>query len=75
MAATGNRGGGRRSKGDRKLLGFRMGTDKADKVSLVAKAEGYRYVSDWLADLVEERLNSTDLCNTNELQTEAHAAE
>jgi hypothetical protein len=60
MMAPINRSG-RRSKGDRKFVGFRIATPKADAMDLVAKAEGYQYVSDWLSDLVDERLANTNL--------------
>lgn len=60
MMAPVNRSG-RRSKGDRKFVGFRIATPKADAMDLVAKAEGYQYVSDWLSDLVDERLANTNL--------------
>jgi hypothetical protein len=52
---------GRRSKGDRKFVGFRIATPKADAMDMIAKAEGYQYVSDWLSDLVDQRLASTNL--------------
>ena len=52
---------GRRSKGDRKFVGFRIATPKADAMYQIAKEEGYQYVSDWLSDLVEERLANTKL--------------
>jgi len=52
---------GRRSKGDRKFVGFRIATPKADAMEEIAKAEGYQYVSDWLSDVVEERLAKTRL--------------
>lgn len=52
---------GRRSKGDRKFVGFRIATPKADAIDVVAKAEGYQYVSDWLSDLVDARLANTNL--------------
>ena len=52
---------GRRSKGDRKFVGFRIATPKADAMEEIAKAEGYQYVSDWLSDVVEERLANTRL--------------
>ena len=52
---------GRRSKGDRKFVGFRIATPKADAMDQIAKAEGYQYVSDWLSDVVEERLANTRL--------------
>jgi hypothetical protein len=52
---------GRRSKGDRKFVGFRIATPKADAMDMIAKAEGYQYVSDWLSDLVDQRLANTNL--------------
>jgi hypothetical protein len=52
---------GRHSKGKRRLIGFRLLETKADRVSLVAKAEGYKYVSDWVAAVVDERLSRTDM--------------
>lgn len=61
---------GRRSKGDRKFVGFRIATPKADAMDMIAKAEGYQYVSDWLSDLVEERLSNTrvqPMCQQEEL--------
>lgn len=59
--ATTTRRAGRHSKGERRLIGFRLATRKADIVREVAEAEGYEYVSDWVAHVVEERLNNTDL--------------
>lgn len=52
---------GRRSKGDRKFVGFRIATPDANAIDMVAKAEGYQYVSDWLSDLVQERLATTNI--------------
>ena len=52
---------GRRSKGDRNFVGCRISTPKADAMDQFAKAEVYQYVSDWLSDLVEERLANTKL--------------
>ncbi|MCC3292608.1 hypothetical protein [Arthrobacter sp. zg-Y1110] len=52
---------GRKSKGDRKLIGFRLATEQADIVSEIAAAEGYRYVSDWVASVVSDRIEHTDL--------------
>jgi hypothetical protein len=51
---------GRRSKGDRKFVGFRIATPKADAMEMIAKAEGYQYVSDWLSDVVDARLANTN---------------
>ncbi|WP_461171218.1 hypothetical protein [Arthrobacter sp. Z1-15] len=52
---------GRRSKGDRKLIGFRLAKDRAGIVSELAKAEGFEHVSDWVASVVNERIDNTDL--------------
>lgn len=52
---------GRKSKGDRRLIGFRLATSQADKVIEIAHAEGYRYVSDWVADVVNDRIADTEL--------------
>lgn len=30
-------------------------------MDMIAKAEGYQYVSDWLSDLVDQRLATTNL--------------
>ncbi|MCU6480550.1 hypothetical protein [Arthrobacter sp. A2-55] len=61
MATTPNRRVGRRSKGERKVVAFRLPTDKADMVNELAAKEGYKYVSDWLAQVVEDRIDKTDL--------------
>lgn len=47
----GNNGGGRRSKGDRRLVGTRLATDVADRVADAAEERGIT-VSDYLAALV-----------------------
>ena len=59
--ATTNRRVGRHSKGERRLIGFRLATQKADLVREVADAAGYEHVSDWVADLVSEKLDQLDL--------------
>ncbi|KRF06332.1 hypothetical protein ASH00_08820 [Arthrobacter sp. Soil782] len=56
---------GRKSKGDRRLIGFRLATSQADKVIEIAHAEGYRYVSDWVAAVVEDRIANTELARTD----------
>ncbi len=66
MAGPGIRG--RRSKGDRKLIGFRLETPQADLVTELAAAEGYKYVSDWVADVVKHRIRTTDLRNVQHQQ-------
>lgn len=59
--ATTKRRAGRHSKGERRLIGFRLATHKADLVRELADAEGYEHVSDWVADVVSARLEQTDL--------------
>jgi hypothetical protein len=69
-AAKGNRGGGRPHKGDRKFVGFRLPCRTADEMEAVAEAEGFKYVSDWVAHVVQQRLANTDLteiCRQEEL--------
>lgn len=70
MTTEGPKRVGRRSKGDRKLIGFRLATDKAEVVSEIAAAEGYRYVSDWVASVVAERIENTDLGGIHQQQEE-----
>ncbi len=60
MASTGNRGGGRRSKGDRRLVGARMPVPDAEKLAAVAEASGTT-VSDYVAALVKAHLSTVDL--------------
>ncbi|UKA69187.1 hypothetical protein LFT44_21930 (plasmid) [Arthrobacter sp. FW306-05-C] len=60
MAGKGNNGGGRRSKGERRLVGTRMPIPDADKLAAVAEAEGMT-VSDYVANLVTRHLNQVQL--------------
>lgn len=60
MAGKGNNGGGRRSKGERRLVGTRMPIPDADKLAAVAEAEGMT-VSDYVANLVTQHLNQIQL--------------
>lgn len=60
MAAT-NRRAGRPGKGERRLLAFRLATPRADIARDLAQAEGFEYVSDWLAHIVNEHIDNTDL--------------
>ena len=57
---TGNRGGGRRSKGERRLVGTRMPVREADKLAAVAEAQGMT-VSDYVGGLVMEHLSRIEL--------------
>lgn len=52
---------GRKSKGERTFVGFRLNRKAAASVEIIREAEGYRYTSDWLADLVSERLSRPDV--------------
>lgn len=52
---------GRPSKGERRVVAFRLPTQKADLVRELADAEGFEHVSDWLAHVVSERIEHTDL--------------
>lgn len=60
MAISGNRRGGRRSKGERQLIGARMPVPDADKLRSVAEAEGST-VSDYVARVMHEHLMTIDL--------------
>lgn len=62
MAGKGNNGGGRRSKGERRLVGTRMPIPDADKLAAVAEAEGMT-VSDYVAELVTKHLSHIQLDN------------
>ena len=53
MAATGNRGGGQRSKGDRKFVGSRVSTDLHDRLSENARLAGFKNTSEYVAQLIE----------------------
>lgn len=59
MAATGNRGGGRRSKGDRKFIGFRLETGRAEQLSRIAAEDGMA-VSDVVAAIIERELENIE---------------
>lgn len=68
MAATGNHGGGRRSKGDRKFIGFRLETGRAEKLSRIAHEDGMP-VSDVVAAIIERELEIMEK-NREEMQEE-----
>lgn len=55
MAATGNRGGGRRSKGDRKLVGARVPVSTAEQLARLSDIKGCA-VSDILTDYINKGL-------------------
>jgi hypothetical protein len=60
MAISGNRRGGRRSKGERHLVGARMPVQDANKLRTVAEAEGST-VSDYVARIMHEHLMTIDV--------------
>lgn len=62
MTMTTNRRG-RPGKGERRVVAFRLPTQKADLVRELADAEGFEHVSDWLAQVVLDRIDHTDLSN------------
>lgn len=51
VAATGNRGGGRRSKGDRRLIGTRVAVDYRDRALEIAERRG-QTMSDFVESLI-----------------------
>jgi hypothetical protein len=61
MATTGNRGGGQRSKGNRKFVGTRIPASSADLLPAAAAKEGMPNVSEWVASVIDEKLKSMDL--------------
>ncbi|MGY2747394.1 hypothetical protein [Arthrobacter sp. UYCu723] len=60
MAVSGNRGGGQRSKGNRKFVGTRIPADNADLLPAAAKLEGLT-VSEFVASVIDDKLKSMDL--------------
>lgn len=60
MATSGNRGGGRRSKGERRFVGSRIPVKQAEQLDLVVKHEGLT-LSDLIAVAIEEKLGTYDL--------------
>ena len=60
MAITNARRGGRKSKGERKLVGSRMPVDTASQLEIVAEASG-QTVSDYVAKLVTAHLSTVDI--------------
>lgn len=64
MAVIGHSNGGRRSKGDRKFIGFRLSSAHAEKMASYVQAEGMT-ISDLLNGLVEDFLNTVDVEGSN----------
>lgn len=59
MVSTGNRGGGRRSKGDRQVVSSRLPRRLAERLAERAKDEGMT-VSDLIARFIDEGLDAMD---------------
>ena len=70
MATSGNRGGGRRSKGERRLVGSRVPVNQADKLARVARHEGLS-VSDMIAQAIDEKLDHYDMDRITEEEQES----
>lgn len=70
MATSGNRGGGRRSKGERRFVGSRVPVNQADNLAIVAKHEGLT-VSDMIAVAIDEKLGTYDLKTLAEEEQES----
>ena len=68
MATSGNRGGGQRSKGDRRFVGSRVPVDVYDRLAQTAKAENLT-VSEFVAALIGEKLGP-EASNSLRLQGE-----
>jgi hypothetical protein len=51
LAASGNNGGGRRSKGDRRLIGTRVSVEYRDRAAVLAELRGLT-MNDFLEDLI-----------------------
>lgn len=51
MATSGNNGGGRRSKGDRRLIGTRVPVEYRDRAAVLAELRG-QTMSDFLESLI-----------------------
>ena|GEM_PF-6448974 len=65
MAATGNRGGGQRSKGERRFVGTRVPVADHDLLVAAAAAHGLT-VSEYVAAVLTEKLRSENLDQTQE---------
>lgn len=66
MAATGNRGGGQRSKGARRFVGTRVPVKNHDLLPQAAAMEGYSNVSEWVAAMIDDKLKSLDFDKDNQ---------
>lgn len=60
MGTSGNCGGGRRSKGERRFIGSRLPVNLAERLDVVARHEGLT-LSDMIAVAIEEKLAAYDV--------------
>ena len=65
MAVIGHSNGGRRSKGDRKFIGFRLSSAHAEKMAEYVQAEGLT-INDLLSGLVEDFLSNVEVKDSNQ---------
>lgn len=54
--------GGRKSKGERRVINFRLPIEKADLAREIATAEGYEHLSDWVTMTVTEYMEKRGAC-------------
>lgn len=52
---------GRKPKGARRVIGFRLAVEKADLAREIATEEGFEHLSDWVSMVVTEYIDDTDL--------------
>lgn len=58
-STTGNRGGGRRSKGDRRLIGTRVAVGYRDRAAELAEQRG-QTMSDFVESLIIKAVDEAD---------------
>lgn len=58
MTATGNRGGGRRSKGDRRLIGTRVPVEYRDRALVLAERRG-QTMSEFVESLIVKAVDES----------------
>lgn len=60
MSATGNRGGGRRSKGERKFVATRVSVECREKLDVAARSNNLT-VSEYVETLIAQAVHDVDL--------------
>ncbi len=68
MSATGNRGGGRRSKGERKFVATRVSVECREKLDVAARTNNLT-VSEFVEVLIAKAVSDVDLHGTHLKQT------